>query len=108
MTPTAHRRNLVQFDTRKRAAGHILGLAAVALRLKNVLSGSRPAKKVLILEPFGLGDIISFEPLVRILKQHGYQIALCGKREWKALYPEDNQLKWIAAELPWSVHSESK
>src|SRR5205823_3718323 len=48
------------------------------------------------------------EPLIRILKQRGYHIGLCGRHEWRALYPEDNQLKWIDTQLPWSVHNEKK
>jgi len=69
---------------------------------------TRATKRVMILEPFGLGDIISFEPLIRELKKRGYEIVLSGRSSWKALYPQDEQLKWIDAVLPWSSVSEEK
>src|SRR6266850_2364112 len=102
------RRDLIHFGIKKRFVGHLLGLAVIALRLGNLFQRSTETKKVLILEPFGLGDIISFEPLVRALKGDGYQIAICGKREWKRLYPEDQQLTWIDSELPWVTYDENK
>src|SRR6266404_4161592 len=102
----AVRRDLIHFGIKKRVAGHLLGLGVLSLRLGNLLKPNSTLKKVLILEPFGLGDIISLEPLVRVLKQRGYQIGLAGKKPWKALYPEDRQLQWIDSELPWASHNE--
>jgi ADP-heptose:LPS heptosyltransferase len=106
--PALIRRDLIHFGIKKRAAGHILGLGTVALRLANGLRANSESKHVVILEPFGLGDIISFEPLVRALKANGYAVTMCGKKEWKSLYPEDQQLKWLDANLPWSAHDENK
>ena len=78
------------------------------MRLGNLLRKRAESQKILLLEPFGLGDIISFEPMVRVLKQRGFHVGICAKREWKALYPEDEQLKWIDSELPWGTHDEKR
>jgi len=102
------RRDLIHFGVKKRFVGHLVGLGVIALRLANLFQRRPEEKKVVILEPFGLGDIVSFEPLVRVLKANGYQIAICGKREWKGLYPEGQQLKWIDSELPWVAYDENK
>src|SRR5689334_16110050 len=104
--PAAIRRDLIHIGVKKRFVGHLLGLAAVALRLKKLFKTNRNAEKVLIIEPFGLGDMISLEPLVRALKQRGYKVGLCGRKAWRPLYPEDGQLQWIDADLPWCTHNE--
>lgn len=78
------------------------------LRFANVLTPKPRTRKVLIIEPFGLGDMISLEPLVRTLRERDYEVALCGKKEWRALYPEDRQIKWINAELPWVNYDENR
>src|SRR6266404_2315116 len=99
------RRDLIHFGLKKRVAGHLLGLGVLALLGGNLSRPKSTTKRVLILEPFGLGDAISLEPLVRLLKLRGYEVGLCGRKEWKSLYPEDRQLKWIDSQFPWSAHN---
>jgi len=102
------RNELIHFGMKKRVASHLLGVGVLGLRFGNVLRKHATSKLILLLEPFGLGDIISFEPLVRLLKQRGFQVGICAKREWKTLYPEDEQLKWIDSQLPWGTHDEKR
>src|SRR2546421_1107633 len=106
--PAPIRRDLIHFGIKKRVAGHILGLGAVALRLATAVRARSESKQGVILEPFGLGDIVSLEPLVRALKQSGYLLAICGKKEWKSLYPQDQQITWIDTNLPWSTYDETR
>src|SRR4051812_22516481 len=101
------RRDLIRFGIKKRLVGHLLGLGVLALRFGKFFQRKPQAKKVLIREPFGMGDIISFEPLVQALKAAGYEIAICAKREWKSLFPEDRHLKWIDSEFPCVTYDEN-
>lgn len=83
----------------------LLGIAACLLRLVTAamsLFGARAKgeNRVLLLEPFGLGDVVTLEPLVRALRSSGFQVTLCARDEWKALY--EGQVSWISAQIPWA------
>ena len=62
--------------------------------------------RVVLLEPFGLGDIISFAPLVDQLLQRNYEVVLSGKAAWRKLYPERPGFTWLDCALPWGSHDE--
>jgi ADP-heptose:LPS heptosyltransferase len=85
-----------------------LGGAAAALRVWNGLgSGAAGApERILVLEPFGLGDLISFEPLVRTLRGAGREVVVCSKPEWRGLYPPGERLRFLDVHLPWATHNE--
>jgi ADP-heptose:LPS heptosyltransferase len=88
------------------AAG--LGGTAALARCWNRLSGrvGRDQAPILILEPFGFGDLISFEPLVRCLRETGREVVLCAKPEWRALFPPSPNQQWLDLWLPWATHNE--
>jgi ADP-heptose:LPS heptosyltransferase len=98
-------RGIIRFSAGKRTANLLLGIAACLLRLANagvaLFSGPTEGdKRVLVVEPFGLGDVITLEPLVRTLRASGFCVALCARDEWKALY--EGQVSWISAQIPWA------
>jgi ADP-heptose:LPS heptosyltransferase len=61
---------------------------------------------IVVLEPFGLGDVISFEPLVRCLRAAGREVVMGAKPPWRALFPEGAGLTWLDLHLPWATHDE--
>lgn len=96
---------LIRVGLARRLAASALGLVVAGWRLWGRLSPKSrlvPEPTVLILEPFGLGDVISLEPLVRGLVQHGYEVRLCARPEWQPLYPHIQQ--WVPAAVPWARH----
>lgn len=103
--------NAVRIGSRRKVLALVLGLVAAALRLvaaalSAVLRRGPASRVVLVLEPFGMGDIISFEPMVRSLQEQGYDVRICAKPEWRVLYPQVPC--WIAARLPWSGYGSSR
>ncbi len=96
---------VIHIGARKRLLSSVLYLAAILLRLLNKLRQTR-AERILVLEPVGLGDLISFDPLVRELLKHDYEVVLCAKPEWRPLFVERPRLKWVDLRLPWASHNE--
>jgi len=98
----------IHISARKQWLAIGLGATAGVLRTWNRLGSRRYAqpRRVLVLEPFGLGDLISFEPLVRCLRQSGYEVVLGAKPEWRPLLPEGPGLTWLDLFLPWATHNE--
>lgn len=98
---------VIHIGAKRRAAAFGLSLLAAGLRgragLRNALSRGAARRAVLILEPFGLGDVISLEPLIRALRERQFDVRLCARAEWRALYPEPVQ--WVPAFVPWGTHN---
>jgi ADP-heptose:LPS heptosyltransferase/glycosyltransferase involved in cell wall biosynthesis len=73
---------------------------------RKIARRSRPSSRsVLILEPFGLGDVISHEPMIRVLQANGYDVTVCARREWRALFPT---VRWVNADVAWGRHAKSE
>jgi ADP-heptose:LPS heptosyltransferase len=88
---------------KKRAAAFAMGLGATVLRAA-AASRRFNSRAVLILEPFGMGDMISYQPLIRALRANNCDVRICAKLEWRALYPEIGC--WVPARIPWSSYAE--
>jgi len=90
--------------------GLLLGLVATLLRFwaatRRGFGTRAKLRTVLIVEPFGMGDIISHQPLIHILCENGYDVCVCAKQEWRSLYP--NVQCWVPARIPWSSYEEDK
>jgi ADP-heptose:LPS heptosyltransferase len=86
----------------------MLGATAGGIRLRNRLRrhSDHEAERILVLEPFGLGDLISFEPLVESLRAAKREVVVCSKPEWRALFPPGEGLHWVDVLLPWATHNE--
>lgn len=100
------RSELIHIRPWKRLASAGLYLAAILLRRRNrsTLPNSR---RVLVLEPVGLGDMVGFNPLVRELLERKFEVVLCSKPEWRALYPDRPGQTWLNLRLPWTSHNET-
>ena len=95
----------IKISPKKRAASSLLYLLATAWRARNALRQPK-ARRVVVLEPVGLGDMVGFNPLVRELLARQYEVMLCSKPEWRALYPDHPNQTWIDMRLPWTSHNE--
>lgn len=96
---------LIRIGAKKRAASALLYLAAAGWRARNRLRREHP-RRVLVLEPVGLGDMVGFNPLVRELLARDYEVTICSKPEWRPLYPDRPNQNWIDMRLPWASHNE--
>lgn len=107
MQSDAKHPQVIRIRPAKRLVSHALALLALPLRLCNAL---RPvpagrSKSVVILEPFGLGDVISHEPLARVLRESGWDVTLCARPEWRVLFPG---LAWVNSDAPWGRHARAQ
>jgi ADP-heptose:LPS heptosyltransferase len=102
---TIPRNQLIQISPWKRLASSGLYLVAMCLRLLNGWRKENP-RRVLVLEPVGLGDMVGFTPLIRELLAREYEVVICSKPEWRALYPDQPRQTWIDVRLPWTSHNE--
>ena len=93
----------------KHIIAYVMLIPLVILRglaiLLNIFSHSSNKNTVLIIEPFGLGDVITHEPLVRVLKEQGYDVVFCGRPVWKKIIPESESVRWQDLSVPWAVVS---
>jgi len=55
------------------------------------------SKMILIVEPFGMGDILQLEPLIRGLTDRGCQVIVIAQERWEKLIPVE---LWPVS-LPW-------
>jgi len=89
----------------KRLITWLLVGTAILLRLWRLVAGPRAraaaAMDVVAIEPFGMGDAISHEPLLRVLRSRGLRVAFCARPEWRALFPD---LEWVDANVAWARH----
>jgi ADP-heptose:LPS heptosyltransferase len=85
----------------------LLGLLATALRAVRAASPAHAeSRKVMVLEPFGIGDMISYQPLIQSLRENGYDVRVCARPAWQSLYPEVEH--WVPSRVPWSSYEETQ
>ncbi|MBN2506985.1 MAG: glycosyltransferase family 9 protein [Verrucomicrobia bacterium] len=82
----------------------MLALPAAACRAarragRRRTTAGRRERAVLILEPFGMGDVLSHEPLVRTLAGAAFEVRVCARAEWQGLLPAAEV--WVPAQWPW-------
>jgi len=94
---------LIHFSLKKRLMATALGVVAGLLRFwRAILRQPVREHSVVLLEPFGLGDVISHEPLVRLLRANHYDVTFCGASSWRVLLPG---IKWVDSEIAWGRHA---
>jgi len=54
--------------------------------------------RVIVAEPFGMGDVIALEPLVANLRQGGWEVTFLGQERWR---PIMSDVAWIGVPKPW-------
>lgn len=107
MQSETKRPQVIHIRLAKRLVSHALALLAMPLRLFNSLRPvpAERSKSVVMIEPFGLGDAISHEPLARALRESGWNVTLCARPEWRVLFPG---LAWVNSEAPWGRHARAQ
>ena len=93
----------------RRAVFFALGVAAVCgrvLTLPRRLRHRRPAggaAPVFLLEPFGLGDAIALQPLVRALCEAGRDVSVGTRRAWFPVFEPHPRLTLVECVPPWAA-----
>jgi len=103
---------MISVGLKRRAFGFGLALISGAFNLRRRLgktaSAGGSAPVVLILEPFGMGDVISLEPLIRNLHERKFEIRLSAQPAWRQLYPEPSIATWIDSQVPWTSYDSTR
>ncbi len=95
---------VIRIKAWKRVASIPLAWMAFSLRLFNRLAPTQPDHLV-ILEPVGLGDVITSEPLIRESAAQKLEVMVLSRGPWRALIPEGEHLSFCEVCLPWASHS---
>ncbi len=89
----------------KRAAFLATGLAAVAARIltwpRRAL-GTKRRDAALVFEPFGMGDALLLQPLVRALLASGKRVAFAGNPAWAPLFAAAEGFAFVPARPAWA------
>lgn len=103
MTPA--RRRILPSPAR-RAAFFALGCAAVAVRAATApfraRAARRPPRPVLVFEPFGMGDALLLQPLVRAHLAAGRRVALAARAAWSPLFPAAPGFSFVPVAPAWA------
>jgi len=78
--------------------------AWLALSKADKKKSIQDVKSVLVLEPFGMGDMINLLPMLELINNEidGVQIFVAGKTAWKDLFSDDLIKEYIPFHAPWS------
>lgn len=98
-------KQLIQIDPKKKALSSALYVGATLGRAANRFRREKP-RRVFIFEPFGLGDMISFVPMVDELVRRGFETYVGSRPEWAELFPPNGGHHYVAARVPFSTHNE--
>jgi ADP-heptose:LPS heptosyltransferase len=105
MTPAARTPQVIHMGFSRRLIFRALALVSLlarAGRRSRTVPISAEERRITIIEPFGLGDVLSHEPLVRELQAAGWRITMCGPRPWRELLPA---VDWVHSDVPWGNHA---
>ena len=90
----------------KRLAFAALGLSAVAVRgltaPRRAFGINRNRIGELVFEPFGMGDGLLLQPLVRSLLATGRKVAFAGNPAWAPLFPAAEGFVFVPARPAWA------
>ena len=90
----------------KRLAFAALGIAAAAARAltapRRAFGTNRNRIGALVLEPFGMGDALLLQPLVRSLLATGRRVAFAGNPAWAPLFPAAEGFVFVPAKPAWA------
>lgn len=84
----------------KRAASFPFFVLALFLRLLNQFRRAR-YQRVLVLEPVGMGDLITSEPLIRELSRAGFEVLVASSASWRGLVEPRGNVIWREVWAPW-------
>ena len=103
MTP---RRRRILPSPERRAAFFALGCATAAVRVATAPFRARSARHatrpVLVFEPFGMGDALLLQPLVRAHLAAGRRVALAARAAWAPLFPPAPGFSFVPVAPAWA------
>ena len=90
----------------RRLAFLAIGAAAAAVRLATaparLLRRTRSPRPVLILEPYGMGDALLLQPLVRAFLSAGRPVTLAARGAWAPLFPAAPDFTFLPIAPDWA------
>lgn len=99
---------LIPIGWKRRIFNQVGALAVVAVRGWQSVGKAEPrARKVLVIEPFGMGDVITLRPGIEMLQRAGFEVTLAAKAAWAPLVG-DLGCAFYPLELPWSAYDQRK
>lgn len=98
--PQAPNQRVIRVGWKRRIGGQGLGLLAGLVSL--IRRGEPLGQRAVILEPYGMGDVISLEPLVRQLRGSDWQVTVAARPAWRELFPPGQADDWCDCVAPWS------
>ncbi len=78
--------------------------AAKRLMIDNRKRSEGSPRRVLIIEPFGMGDTLALQPLISQLHSCGLEVVLAIKPQWQELIPDAHVYGRINCCLPWAAY----
>jgi ADP-heptose:LPS heptosyltransferase len=79
-------------------------IAAGFLRLIFRRRTDPDSRRVVILEPYGMGDIVTLLPLISVIAGEGLQTTIVARAEWRDLVTIPG-VSWLDARLPWTSYA---
>lgn len=97
----------VHIPEAKRRLAFAFALVTALLRLRAACGHRQRSspRKAVVLEPFGMGDVLSLQPMVQILREHDYEVAVCAREEWEPLLAPELVSAWVPARFPWNRYT---
>jgi ADP-heptose:LPS heptosyltransferase len=89
---------------KKSVAAAVQFTAGIVKRLGRTPRRSNPV--VAIIEPHGMGDAVSLQPLVEGLLDTKVRLVICARSEWRGLFPPG--VEWIDCRVPWSAYGDEE
>lgn len=88
----------------------MLGCIAAIFRVFNAGKGLvKPCgKKAIVLEPYGMGDVISLLPLLEELKKSQWEVTVLAKTSWRPVASPDLYRRWVSTMLPWASYHDGE
>ncbi|OGV63975.1 MAG: hypothetical protein A2283_11925 [Lentisphaerae bacterium RIFOXYA12_FULL_48_11] len=109
MNPSANR--LIHISFGRRIASGLLSCIGAIFRLVRIIGNlSNPVTDaaMTVIEPYNMGDVVSLEPMIRLLSMSGKRVTVIARQQWRSLLPKAHICKWIDSELPWSAYDGCK
>lgn len=104
-----HQQRLIRIGLTRQIAALLLGIFASILRLWRQIfrlpKTDIRRRDILILEPFGMGDVVSLEPLIRILHQKGFHVHVCARCPWRPILPKEYVSTWLDSKVSWASYN---
>lgn len=95
----------------RRVAFGVLGFAAALVRLATApwRHSAPPAPgRIVVLEPYGMGDVLALQPLVRTWCEAGHDVVVGARAEWHALLEPHPRLTLLDLRPAWAATDERR